>query len=795
MPNYNPNAPAIRGSEWPGARQRVLPIGPGNAAGARFTAASSQSVSAITALVRSAPGPQPLLLCDVYDLAGAVNPPDEFCVAKPTSCYFLGAGLQTWIGGVFGGSADPAVTQCVDDIVGDLQPTDTGQNDALVASAHPWSSRTMFFNNGTFFHGSDGSSGATISGKRIKYVEIVAIMSNQTGSPITVCGYLEGHASVGSTGVEPSAPQVIPAGAVLQRMRFRFMQNNAVGGLPWDHTNLAPWFNGTAGFGFGVLSKPGAGWFGISAIEFGVHVCTETRVARGVGFGAPGADVFASFPMLNPLDGTSQAFAKVSGHTYFVAITATRSTAALVGVSAAGVRNAKLSQLPTTQLGSVALGDQGLTVPTSAIVPDIDAMHMLLVVGGGYSADSNCYAGVAPVLVGDDGQGSARQDVTGSGTFGTCGILVAGDGTQDDDLTIQLKRGASVLATATIALDDPDAPVDGRPTMVKRSLSAPVAFSGGEYLQVSSSSTHGWSLPKMYTRLGGTSADAIPVAAAAVGIGGSGDSGDSDVTTDFPWWVATIPATPTGLAGAVHDFTTTNASPGGPKRISYASLNWNNTALGGSFDHYEVLRNGAVIAAITAEGQSLFNDFEGKRGAANNYQVRVVRNDGAVSALSAGVVITVTSPGDCDAILTSNVNPDLTLAYQSAPGHAYGRSSNALAQKQIIAGRKAPFVIRPLTEGNADTFGHVYTVQIDDFDAVPTVFDRSVFNPLVAIIEAPLPYVAVCQGNGDRWFAAGNINDGSMVFSQPGNAHRATIAWTEVATVPAPVVTAAPWHP
>jgi hypothetical protein len=796
LPDYDPHSPATVGSEWMGSRQRILPIGTGNAAGPRIHSTATESVSAITVLTRSPAGPQPLLLCDVYDLAGDINPDDEFCVAKPTACYSLGAGFQTWVGGVFGGSSDPAVTNAVDDIVGDDVPTDTGQNDALVASAHPFSARAMFFNNGVFFHGDTGASGASITGKRIKYVEIVAIMSNQTGAPITVCGNLEGHAGVGSTGIEQSAPQTIPAGAVLQRMRFRFKQNNAVGGLPWDHGNIAPWFNGTAGFGFSVLSKPGAGWFGISAIEFGVHVCTETRVAHGVGFGkAGGGDVFSSFAMLDPNDGSSQAWAKVNGHNYWVAITAVRAPSAIFGVSTYGVAGAPFAQLPTTQLETCALGTEGMGVPVSELVPDIDAMQCLLVVGGGYSVDSNVYAGVAPFVCGDDGSASLRQDMTGSGTFQIVGLLVAGDGTQDAPLTIQLKRGSSVLSSATIDPADSDAPSDGRATVVKRVLSAPITFSGGEYIQVSSTSTHGWSLPCLFTRLGADTINSVSTGAAARGIGGSADSANSDVTQDFPWWISTIPSPPSGLAATVANFTTTNASPGGPRRISYAALNWNSTALGGNFNYYEVLRNGNVIARITAEGQSLFNDFEMKRGVVNSYTVRVVRDDGAQSVESAGATVTVDSPQDCDVILTSNAAPDLTLAYQTAPGHAYGRSSSSLVQKQIIAGRVAPVVIRPLTEGNADTFQHIYTVQINDFDDVPAVFDRAVFAPLVRLVEAALPYVAVCQGNGDRWFASGTIPDGGLVFTQPGNAHRATIAWTECATLPAIVLTAAPWHP
>jgi hypothetical protein len=82
---------------------------------------------------------------------------------------------------------------------------------------------------------------------------------------------------------------------------------------------------------------------------------------------------------------------------------------------------------------------------------------------------------------------------------------------------------------------------------------------------------------------------------------------------------------------------------------------------------------------------------------------------------------------------------------------------------------------------------------MDEITAPLTTIDRSLFTPLITLIEANAPYTRVIQGNGDSWYASGKM--GNSTFSQPGNVHKAVVDFTEVAFEPAAIVVGTPWSP
>lgn len=812
MTNYNRKQPGIQGSDWYGSRQRAIAVSAGVAGGPMITAEHAESIASIAMLTRTPAGPQPVCMCDVYDLANPLADGEQMVMMRPT------ANAANWAdvspGWDMRGSdagispyADNAY-QHLDEIVYAhyaLSPSDPANTwasqvrYAAVATRTPYAARIEFTHTESIdnakFDGNDGSALAAtvLNGKRIKSVEIVATLQNDTPAAIGVDAIL----TLGGVRVPSSTgPYSLPIFAGITRVVWRFSANAVSGGLPWSQAAIAGLLDGTDLFGIGITSKPAAGLMHVGSIVLQIRVCNERRLATSIGYGGPGVDTWSGFPLVSPADfATAQAWTKQVGHTYALLVSAFRAPISVLGIDVAATANA--TSLITQGLATAALDPLSMLCPSGAAVPDSGpAMNATLgVSGGGVSADSVPYAVVNALRCGADGVSPCTQGLpAGTGSYGVAGILVASDG-QDAPLIVELKSsGGSVVGTAEI--DPGDVPQDGLYHLVWVNLDNSGTLDGSQILSCRSVSTRGWLLPCLFgVGVGMDPADAQAAAAAVAGIGGTVDTANQGASSDFPWSIGTVPATPTGLAGSEQNFTTTNKSPGGPARIGYAALDWTSTTLGAAFGYYELLRDGVPIAWITTEANSYFNDFESARNTDAMYRVRVVRNDGARSGLSTGVTVQVHTPLACDTVLASNWFPDLTVAYQDEAPHSYGRANASTINPQLIAGRKYPVVVRPLTEGDSDVFSRIYTVAMDTLTAALTQIDRRNFDAIVTLVESPAPYVAVMQGNGDRWLSAGRIDANSMVMSQPGNVHKVTVAWTEVFGDSAVLVTATPWAP
>lgn len=167
--------------------------------------------------------------------------------------------------------------------------------------------------------------------------------------------------------------------------------------------------------------------------------------------------------------------------------------------------------------------------------------------------------------------------------------------------------------------------------------------------------------------------------------------------------------------------------------------------------------------------------------------------------------ITIPTDGPCDWIFASNTDPTLALGFQengsqttgTAGGiHAYTRANSASTSVLLIEGRQMPIGFRPATEGDSDVFTLQFEVALDTpGDPVgASIMDRAAFDALLALIEDPsLPYIAVCDGWGRRWFAFVEFVDGSYTWQ--AHEHLADIKVSEVASVPAVVTTSSPITP
>lgn len=162
--------------------------------------------------------------------------------------------------------------------------------------------------------------------------------------------------------------------------------------------------------------------------------------------------------------------------------------------------------------------------------------------------------------------------------------------------------------------------------------------------------------------------------------------------------------------------------------------------------------------------------------------------------------VTVPTDSVCDFVLVSNAAPDLARVYveegQDATTHAYVRANQPLAVKHVIDGRQAPVAFRSQLAGNSDIVTRKLIVAGSNPGAVlaSTFADRASYQPLVTTIEDPTsPYIAVMDGRGNRWFAFLELV--SMPFNRLGDYALAEILFTDCATDPAVLESAAPWHP
>lgn len=218
-------------------------------------------------------------------------------------------------------------------------------------------------------------------------------------------------------------------------------------------------------------------------------------------------------------------------------------------------------------------------------------------------------------------------------------------------------------------------------------------------------------------------------------------------------------------------------------------MSWTPTSLAASFDSYELQRSEdgsvtwATVATSDTEALADFDDYETPRGIAVLYRVRVIRTDAVTSDWS------TTASGSarankCEIIFTSNISPDLTVAYNRSPELAYSFPSAAERQLVPIFGRDYQVAFVP-TEDRGVTFGVPLTVNVR---TVPPAGAKGVdaFTPLRTLSQAPdIPYVRVLDYQGNSYYADLNVPDGPT--RQPHNIYIANVVVTEVTGTPYPV--------
>lgn len=821
---WNPNNPAVAGSEWFGAAVHPRHPGPTAAVGTTVTSTVTENVDQIIPW-SSSPTliGAPALQCDIYDLAtvgtgwpGADLPDARRSIKPAANSPATPAGGGAWnklIGGVLTGW-DANAWQTLDDNISDADPVTTGNGDGIQYNIPNANGAIMSFAGGaTFLDGATGTAVANLVGLRIASVDIVVGYTSRS----TQAGSLNAFITVGGNDYYATAIPV-PVSNQYKRATFTFPYDPRTG-LPWTNTAAQTFVNvASSYFGFFFQGTPGTGYMVATAIGIMFHTVAERRVATADGLLSTTAG-WLPLTCRNPATGITTAWTKTAGHSYLLAF----HTSQIVGGAGANLAAIDTSTVAGHETdaalfpGSVIPGEPG-AIPTDPPITNLYNLSVLL--GSTPSVDSQPYTAIRADQIGGAADQKLRQAIgnVGAFTYGTATVVVqttgsSGVAAQDRPLSIALKNTADNATLAgPFVLPAADVPADGKwhVVTVRFTLGATLTASQGVYLELSSTgSTVPWLAVGLLTRTPPVPAtDLLSIAAAAVGINGAFGgtiAGVADPTLDYPWNIGTVPTQLTGLTASVATkaniptLTGTAAIPA----ISYVALAWNASSLGTSFGYYEIERyepatdTFVTIARITKESSAYFNDFETPRNTTTVpvYLARVVRADGQPSnwVFVVNTITIVPTHGPCDLVLASNFAPDLAMAVQDETPYKFVLAESAATVVQRIAGRPFPVQFQPNAEGQGDIFARNLILATNDPSVTGETAGRAVFDDLVALARTPLPYVAVTDGTGRRWLCGLTIGD--LTRTEPGGDYQATVTFNEVANLPTTLTIDVPWAP
>lgn len=249
-----------------------------------------------------------------------------------------------------------------------------------------------------------------------------------------------------------------------------------------------------------------------------------------------------------------------------------------------------------------------------------------------------------------------------------------------------------------------------------------------------------------------------------------------------------------------------------PTGLQYIHLTWDVVAEGGpefaAFDHYLVRRANSVVGSTPGDITEFypiarlyspllneFDDYEYDSGRINIYRVTVVDKNGVEGGFEfAGESITGPKPttvndngGTCNALtFTSNVNPDLNLAYPTAWPSAPAIKEFAFLEAdervlQRFHRRNFSVAFRPAERGGVQ---FTRTLLTNSAQAPEFVTEKG-FVPLRDTAWADLPYLCVRDQHENRWFANVNVPAGTVQNQE--KLQLAEVVITEVTDQPYPV--------
>lgn len=283
----------------------------------------------------------------------------------------------------------------------------------------------------------------------------------------------------------------------------------------------------------------------------------------------------------------------------------------------------------------------------------------------------------------------------------------------------------------------------------------------------------------------------------------TGTDSAGSFSSDLQVTLMTVPPAVTGVATAVgmhaaHHATTcqrTNCSlPGcADQGAPFIQLTWSETSDTDS-DSYEIQRSDLIddvfrtVAFIRGLTNTVWQDEEARIGIRSCYRIRSRRPDGVTGDWSDPTCATLTA-GQVALSFTSNAATGLAVTY---PEIWDGRQVNRDWEFQeyddvelrAMYGRERQVAFHPL-ERKGITFERTLLLNALCTVTAPTM---NIFAPMRILSWAPLPYICVRDGEGNRWFANIQVPTGRNI--RGGEQWFVDVVITEVAAVPTAVDTA-----
>lgn len=648
-------------------------------------------------------------------------------------------------------------------------------------------------------------AGASDPSARVVNVCVEAIVSSESTAGCTIDGrvtkdHVRFASDTGPVVLAPHGPRV--------RLRFEWHFN------PWTHlewlaSEVTSFLTGLGQtFGLNVQVPVGTGAIRLYAIELMVVTCAEKRLATGE-VTMPMTAGWYEILMLDPANYLSVSpWSKNSGTQYWLSFHLGGDGGA-VNASMLGSGTVVPEPGAISLIGSDILSDwtdaslpyrstgpapvivdllSGLSAvgpdgPTTDFVTTAASPSVVLNVGGSPSPDSMPYV-VAHHKVISSAISSIDQDVSGGDTYNNVVVLLmttqrGGVVRQVDPLTISVTGGGTVDV-------QPSEVKPGAWTQVRRAIGG----TGGGTISLSSNDLVGWWTAEYQTLSNGTYSQVD----AAMAYGGTPMVIDGSSQAGMSMIGAMLQTTPSAPSGAAAVLATQANQPGSlagtmnPAAFNLAQLTYTS---GAGTPIYEIQRSDTVdtvwrtIGFTTLAG---FNDYELRRGIETTYRVRVQDTMTGFSDWTTFDAITIAA-NDCAVVLGSNIAGGFSLAYIcTTPSQWQVDEANRVVFVQID-GRDTPVAFRE-PERSGDAFTLDLQVAFNDGAIVTGGAvrpGRSVFDAAVSLLHNPLvPYVAVCDWNGNVWFASPQIQQMEEVEAR-GHYHL-TVKFTTVSAVPYPVV-------
>lgn len=461
---------------------------------------------------------------------------------------------------------------------------------------------------------------------------------------------------------------------------------------------------------------------------------------------------------------------------------------------------------PATQAVAPGVTASAVGAPTGGANQPSGLLPVRLLVAGVDSVDGQPYTRVMALTV-DADSGPVEQFVTtGAGGDYTAVRVAVGLAASVDPnaaLTVTIKNAAgtvtlgsgSITAAALKALPGFLAP--GLLGEVTVEIGVTLAAATQYRIQLDTAASNAGWLVGVYTSRGGDGQE-VDWPDGAASYGGAtdyafGHAGISAVALcdDLAGHLVEALTGPDGFAVVADVLAFNQAEPGGIGGVPFAQLAWTGTALGADFVRYQLQRRDTVddewadVAYLTAEAIAGFADMEARLVVASEWRIRVVGANGTVSLWTDPVTLALAATG-CGLTFSTNWLPLDAVAYgesfsgSSVRDYEFPDAAEALVRR--FAGRDDFVVFRP-TERRSVRFRRWLLVRA--YEGGTGIIGPDAYDTLRELSRGELgdiPYLAVRDEQGNRWFAAVLVS--AATVQEPGDHHLGLVDVVPVGRVP-----------